>query len=646
MNEISLVFCQPSPQMRELTDEQFLSSIVWDSSARPSLISTARTGDVSAFFRKLRKQHPYSGKFARMVNRTSSGTFPERSLWSRSSFEETPRTTELVDIAVRFGLQQQKRTSKNAARRRKSKAADARTAGLISDRRSQRLADWLASAESTHPVTHFDLQLLLELLLQLGRELPENLFWRLWRVTLIAVAELSRHPDEPPSSAASDDQRLLIQGELPFAAGLLFADVAGSDELREFGRQHLFGQLEDRTDTDGTPQAEILENLSLWLAVLVRSAEWAATFDTELWDTELQARFRGLVRACTPLCRVNGRLALSNGALLDPVPLLASASRLAGWKKTPTSLSYLLKIGSGRLELTGAKPVGKRHQGAGKSIRPARQSDWARVAVLRSSWDLDADSLVVAHHLEKPMLELTVLGTTLLHGTWDIDVTVEGKTLDFAAHWTCTCWHSDEDADYLELQLTLEDDVQIERQLLLSRTDRFIMLADVVTGARDGRIDYKSRLPLVDGVSVKADVPTRQCRLRSKRLAARVFPLALPADRVLSIAGGLISDGGALELRQVSVGGLYAPLMIDWHPDRCRTNADWRSLTVSEQGRIVKTDAAAGHRLRIGRHQLLVYRSLKKPSVPRSVLGQHSSYETLIGHFDSAGDLTPILMVE
>ena len=77
-----------------------------------------------------------------------------------------------------------------------------------------------------------------------------------------------------------------------------------------------------------------------------------------------------------------------------------------------------------------------------------------------------------------------------------------------------------------------------------------------------------------------------------------------------------------------------------------RQEADWRTVTVSERGEIQKSDVASGHRLRIGAHQLLLYRSLQQPVLPRAVLGQHTSNETLIGQFDAAGDVTPILIVE
>ena len=89
-----------------------------------------------------------------------------------------------------------------------------------------------------------------------------------------------------------------------------------------------------------------------------------------------------------------------------------------------------------------------------------------------------------------------------------------------------------------------------------------------------------------------------------------------------------------------------APLIIDWDPQRRHRPAEWRTLTVSERGKAVPAHVASGHRLRIGDHQILVYRSLKNTGVFRAVLGYHTRYETAIGRFDGSGDVVPILLVE
>ncbi|MFO0918734.1 MAG: hypothetical protein U0872_10525 [Planctomycetaceae bacterium] len=92
--------------------------------------------------------------------------------------------------------------------------------------------------------------------------------------------------------------------------------------------------------------------------------------------------------------------------------------------------------------------------------------------------------------------------------------------------------------------------------------------------------------------------------------------------------------------------GLYAPLIFDWHPARTRPPALWRTLTVTEAGKVVGRDIAAGHRLQIGKPQLLVYRSLSTSQTARAVLGHHTFRESVIARFDADGDVETIMHVD
>jgi hypothetical protein len=101
-----------------------------------------------------------------------------------------------------------------------------------------------------------------------------------------------------------------------------------------------------------------------------------------------------------------------------------------------------------------------------------------------------------------------------------------------------------------------------------------------------------------------------------------------------------------LELRQSGIGGLYAPIVIDWNPARRRSPALWRPLTVGQNAAVVPVGSAAGFRLQVGTAQWLVYRSLSTILEPRTVLGQHTMYETMIGRFARSGEVEPIVLVE
>lgn len=254
-----------------------------------------------------------------------------------------------------------------------------------------------------------------------------------------------------------------------------------------------------------------------------------------------------------------------------------------------------------------------------------------------------ADSLKVVYRQSDVAVDLSVAGEPLLGGSIVTELAVDGRCCVPRGKWDPVCWHSDDDGDYLELQLCLAGSLRIDRQFFLSRRDHFALLADAVIAPGAGRVEHRLRLPLASGLLHESDVPTREWRLGK----ARAFPLWLPQDRVLSAAGDCCPNDGRLDLTYTVGGpGLYLPLFFDWHPRRRRAAVDWKSLTVTEPGRVISPSGAAGHRLRLGKDQLLIFRGLATSQEPRAVLGQHTWYETVIARFDSDGDLDPLMLTE
>lgn len=632
--------------LNALSDADFLRTITWRQAAARLLRETALHGDVEAFGELLRQRaHLRHGHTT--TERGLKTSHPL--LWSRSACSEPPRLDALLKL---WDSSEQRQTGKKIGPKGR------KLSRRKHENRLQKLFGKWNNQLDESPISPFETLLLFDLLMHRTAGLPAGLCWKLWRAALTMAVSFvnSDYTDErtdsdetrTESSDWTPDQRLLIDGELQWQAGILFSAVKGADRLRRNGRDVLRQDLLDRTDTDGTPSADLLERFPFWLAPLVRAAWLANRFDEKLWSGESARRFRSLIGVIAPLCRSDGRMAMGNGFDIDALPLLTAAGSLAGWKKKSPPMRYLADL---QLTRGGAKSTRKKASGWTRSglEAPATQSDWAQLACLRSDWSPTADVLIVAHHRQAPQIDLAALGKPLLSGTWDVTVSVDGKPLEADTVWTCVCWFSDDDSDYLELQQTVggDNEVRIERQVLLSRTDRFALLADTVSVPGNARVEYLSRLPVCDGIGIRPDSQTRECVLKGRRLRARVFPLALPSERVDSTAGVFgPGDDGSLQLRQTAVGGVYAPLVLDWHPQRRKSAADWRTLTITEQGTVIKSNRAAGHRLRIGDQHLFVYHALTKTDVPRAVLGQHTAHETLIGTLDEAGDVKPILLVE
>jgi hypothetical protein len=295
-----------------------------------------------------------------------------------------------------------------------------------------------------------------------------------------------------------------------------------------------------------------------------------------------------------------------------------------------------------------------------RALWPAARSEQAQSAVLRGAWRHDAPRLAVTYSGGVTRLELEAAGRPLLSGVWSLDLARDGEPIPAVTRWKELCWVSDADADYLELEAKFPGDLKVQRQILLARRERILVLADCVIAAAPATFEYASTLPLAPGRSFRpaeeavegwltdfASAPAGSSR-KPSAAAPRVLalPLALPEWRSACRAGELTAVDGALRLEQRATGrGIFAPLLFDLDPRRARKPFTWRRLTVGEGLRPLADDVAVGYRAQVGERQWLVFRSLA-PRSPRTVLGQHLSSEFMVGSFEASGEVHRLLEVE
>jgi hypothetical protein len=667
-----IAFGQANESFPHLSDAEFFASITWDQAAPARLRRAGEADDLDRIVR-LVIEAAGGNRAQRSASRVSDRE--KQSLWSRHHLEESPRAATLIAAWDQFGRDRHGRTAmrspadkgggKNGAERHNGQASQAGKASLaLRNGRRTTAADFLPTTNhwaqlcvEGPPPSLLETLVLFEMLRDAGRRMPAHLVAKLWRLGLTAAIK-TRDADGRASTVQGQgigDRRRFIEAELAWQAGLLFAPVLGAEQIAAAARNALGEMLLSSTDTAGVPSAEMVAELPVWLPTLVRSREWGRRFGRPVFGVSEEKRFRALVGAISRLCRGDGRTAFSNGSAtgLQGVWSAAATSLPDRNRVSSPAIQYLLSLetdsplrrSQSRIK-SGRSSPGSNGAAGRKRSTPVFQSDNSRLACLRSDWTREANSLPVLHHGRFPVLELAARGNVLLSGDWEIEVRVAGEEIAFAGPWTCSCWYSDEEGDYLELQARPAAEIRIERQLLLARNDDLLFLADAVIGCGESRIDYVSRLSPVSGVEMVPDTRTRECQLAAKSGPARVFPLGLPCERVLGCAGQLAPTNGRLELRQTAIGGLYAPLVIDWNPARRRRPASWRTLTVAQNGAIISPRAAAGNLLQIGKAQWLVYRSLSSILEPRTVLGQHTMYETMIGRFLRSGAVEPIVLVE
>ena len=276
------------------------------------------------------------------------------------------------------------------------------------------------------------------------------------------------------------------------------------------------------------------------------------------------------------------------------------------------------------------------------------ESEWSMLAVLASGWGNSSNRVAVDYSRAEMGIEVEASGRVLVSGDWETKVQHNGQVLEPVDDWEQQCWHSDEECDFLDLTIEMTGGVRIERQLLLGKEDGFLMLADVLHGPEASEWNYQASLPLFGGTSFEGEEETRDGRLLDAKGNSRVtvMPLALAEWRVERRFGELEMVDQSLRLSQLMQGArLCCPLWIDLQSRRSSRPRTWRQLTVAESLKPVLPEVAVGYRVQVGDAQWMSYRSLA-PKANRTVLGQNTAAEMLMGRFRRSGEFEEILAVD
>ena len=223
------------------------------------------------------------------------------------------------------------------------------------------------------------------------------------------------------------------------------------------------------------------------------------------------------------------------------------------------------------------------------------------------------------------------------------EIRIENEPLQITSDWEELCWSSDDDMDYIELEVRLNDSWRLQRQILLARRDRFLFSADVLIGGTEpSKIHYSRPIPLNDQVELVHDDQACEIGIKSKKNLGCMMPLALNEWKAGCHLGQF--DGQSLQRSAVGV-GLYVPLFVDLDPKRQRKSRTWRQLTVAEQLRLVNHDEAVAFRVQIGQQNWAFYRSLSG-SINRTFLGQNVINEFLVARFLRDGEIETLIEIE
>lgn len=454
---------------------------------------------------------------------------------------------------------------------------------------------------------------------------------------------------DSPTLTANDDcptvRRLIAGGELPFLLSLCFDSLQSSKLQQARSIEHIGDCIELSSDTDGTFHATVARGVSNWLFPFARIASWSKVFDVSWARPVMLKRWSKCVSKAAALSLPWGFVteAASKDTCLDfesPFDLLSrvfDAAAIPEESELPPELSALL--------LERAKQ--KKSLRKALQTEPSSQSDWAASALLRNSFAADSDIISLDWDTSGQRLNFAADGTQLLHGTWMSRIVVAGKTLESAGEWVCTCWFQDDEVAFAELEAGSADGVRHVRHVMLALKNHFALITETVTGGDESaEIEFESRLNLSKDFSVEANSITRELLLSDGNRVIRAVPVWLADDRVHNTSGDFRVDDGELILQSNQRGGMAVPLLLDWNAERTHRDADWNSLTVTEDRRVNAANEARAFRVRVGTMQLLLFRSLRRGETLRAVLGYNTDNETVYGHVGNSGKIDPLVMVE
>ncbi len=430
----------------------------------------------------------------------------------------------------------------------------------------------------------------------------------------------------------------LMSGELPLSLSYLLPEINACRGLRKDARRFLSASLLDLCDGEGMVEARNLSSLRMLLACWTRCRALGTTFSHNAWNEEADIQYQWVVTQSLRLNRRDGTQLLTSapdGAW--SAALFATALHLGGdASDQAAAISTLPKL--------PGRPNARSN--AFEAVEPATNSEWAGVAVLRPGWSRTGERLAVAYDGQRMEIDLETRGETTFSGDWPVECLSDGQKLTPTSDWEELCWITDDDVDYLELEIELSRGARLQRQMLMARNGRFLYLADCLLELPGARTDYQIRLPLGGDVRFDPAQETREAVLTGARPLARILPIALPEWRDDPRFGSLDTSQSCLQLSMhTDHRNLYCPLFIDFAPKRLRKDCTWRHLTVAEKREILSRDVAVGYRIQCGKDQWLAYRAIDSVA-NRTLLGQNVSTEFLMAHFDLSGEIDEVVEIE
>lgn len=601
------------PALQEQTEElnfvDWLRTLRFRSSAAPALRTSAASGNVADFSAELHRGGPLSTELTKADRKSTLRLLSQLNLQLPANSTAAP----LLSMLAGESLNKQER--------------------------QQAVAEFLAARPAGIPEGH-DLTTAIWVLTLQRERLSADSLVSLWRWGLEqGQVWLEARPACDVSQGLS--QLRFLEVCLLVAAG--YGELKGSRKLLKEVTGLVRTCLADSCDTDGTPQPHWLPGIVETLASLARMTLYARAIGYPLWDDSSTRLISGLLARTLALWNPGSGIFVTETDDSAEFVLLAASQVLETESVAPTKLvtHWQRQLNSKEHRSKGPKTAEL------DMVETSFQSDWAQLACLRSPWSSAVDRVAVAYDGEVPQLDIVLNGLHFTSAAWQGTAEVDGKAIPIAGDWSCTCWYADDEAHFIELQAEFGSNCKVLRQICLLREEQQLVLNQVLHADGAESVGLVGRLPLQVDWTAEQDSLTRELLMQSEELRVRCLPLSLPQFKTEKANGSLLVEQGALCSRQQQAGDrLVQSVVLDWSRKRAGKPCDWNRLTVAQDGQIEPLDQAAAFRYRNGREQWLMYHALRLPNIPRTVLGLHTPYETVLSRFTTDGTFAAIVEVE
>ncbi len=462
---------------------------------------------------------------------------------------------------------------------------------------------------------------------------------------LQAVADRLMHvtPDADESILCS----LVLRCELPLLIGVATAAskrtamheaVKAMDYLAEY--------LECSVDQMAPWLAHGATYLRASLACVLRCRVLADALGLRPWFPPQQKALASLLKHAARWSRPDGTHML--GAGHSPPRSKSIWAALSAQTRRPAPMVQAMALSG----LTKVDRLGQLRKSANpKRLPPLTHfSENAAGALMQSDWRNKGCRIAVDYSdIEICIEALGPKGAPVIAGEWTCRIGLEGQSQLQLDEWVQTCWFSDKDVDYLELEAKFGQFARVQRQVVLFRSERLMLLADALLCDQDGHWTLDSRLPLAGNARFETDQRTTEGFIVTDSGArCLTMPLYMPEWRREVSNGKLSQEDEELVIHNSchQHRRLYAPLMISLCNRHAKQPFTWRRLTVGEDLRIVGPDEAVAFRVQSGEEQILIYRTLAACR-RRTALGMHTLAEFFAGRVDaSQGEVDTLLEVE